>query len=49
MYGAAGLTGPPLGGLFTDNTGLTWRFCFWINLRKLGFSHSKYQVIGFLN
>lgn len=34
MFGVAGLTGPPLGGLFTDTEKLTWRFCFWINLRE---------------
>ena len=26
--------GPLLGGLLTDSR-LTWRFCFWLNLRKL--------------
>lgn len=35
MFGVAGLTGPPLGGLFTDTAKLTWRFCFWINLREI--------------
>ena len=34
MTAVAGLTGPPLGGLFTDIHRLTWRFCFWINLRE---------------
>jgi MFS family permease len=33
MYGVAGLTGPPLGGLFTSSNTLTWRFCFYFNLR----------------
>jgi MFS family permease len=33
MAAVAALTGPPLGGLFTDIPRLTWRFCFWINLR----------------
>jgi MFS family permease len=33
MYALASLTGPPLGGVFTDSAKLTWRFCFWINLR----------------
>ncbi|KAF7860819.1 hypothetical protein EAF04_008337 [Stromatinia cepivora] len=32
MTAVAGLTGPPLGGLFTDIQQLSWRFCFWINL-----------------
>ncbi|PQE23615.1 MFS transporter protein [Rutstroemia sp. NJR-2017a BVV2] len=33
MAAVAALTGPPLGGLFTDIPRLTWRFCFWINLQ----------------
>lgn len=35
MYGVASVLGPTLGGLITDSPRLTWRFCFWINLRKL--------------
>lgn len=34
MYGVASAAGPLLGGLFTDSAKLTWRFCFWVNLRK---------------
>jgi len=33
MYIVASLLGPVIGGVFTDSY-LTWRFCFWINLRK---------------
>jgi MFS family permease len=35
MWALAALIGPPLGGAFTDSHKLTWRFCFWINLRKV--------------
>ena len=34
MFGVASGVGPPLGGIFTDDPRLMWRFCFWINLRK---------------
>jgi MFS family permease len=34
MYGVASMTGPPLGGAFTSSAKLTWRFCFYINLRE---------------
>lgn len=33
MYGVAAVAGPTLGGVFTDSERLTWRFCFWLNLR----------------
>ena len=34
MFGAASILSPPIGGVITDSI-LGWRFCFWINLRKL--------------
>uniref|UniRef100_A0A093UTS5 Putative HC-toxin efflux carrier TOXA n=1 Tax=Talaromyces marneffei PM1 TaxID=1077442 RepID=A0A093UTS5_TALMA len=32
IYGVASVLGPLVGGAITDNSMLTWRFCFWINL-----------------
>jgi MFS family permease len=34
VYGVGSVTGPLVGGVITDTKGLTWRFCFWINLRE---------------
>ena len=35
MTGVTALSGPVIGGAFTDAESLTWRWCFWINPRKL--------------
>lgn len=34
VFGTASVGGPLVGGVVTDSRGLTWRFCFWMNLRK---------------
>jgi MFS family permease len=34
VFGIGSVTGPLIGGIITDSETLTWRFCFWINLRK---------------
>lgn len=33
MFTVASLVGPVIGGIFAESY-LTWRFCFWINLRE---------------
>lgn len=39
MFAVSGVAGPLLGGVFTDSKRLTWRFAFWINLRKQNIQH----------
>lgn len=34
IYGVISAAGSLLGGVFTNSSRLTWRFCFWVNLRK---------------
>ena len=34
MIGVSNVVAPLVGGVFTDSPTLTWRFCFWIDLRK---------------
>jgi MFS family permease len=34
MYSIGAAIGPLVGGSITDSKALTWRFVFWINLRK---------------
>lgn len=34
LYGVGAVAGPLIGGVITNNKTLTWRFIFWINLRK---------------
>ncbi|TGO22396.1 hypothetical protein BPAE_0169g00010 [Botrytis paeoniae] len=34
VYSIAKIAGPLLGGLFTDSEPLSWRFCFFLNLRE---------------
>ena len=32
IFGISAVTGPLIGGAFTANMSLTWRWCFWMNL-----------------
>lgn len=46
MFGIASVAGPLLGGLFTDSSILTWRFCFWINLREVPVKLDYLSLLG---
>lgn len=41
MFGVASLLGPLVGGIIVDSW-LTWRFCFWVNLRKYCLENTSY-------
>jgi MFS family permease len=49
MYGFASIAGPLVGGAFTDNPKLTWRWCFYINLPLGGFAIAVMFVFLTLN